>query len=206
MSVFHPIFRFHRIYEIQPEWLREYGISVLLLDVDNTLTTHDNPDVPNEVRSWIERMRAAKIRLMILSNNNQERVEPFAQKLGIGCIANAKKPLGDGVRRTREALGVSNGEIAIVGDQIFTDVLCANLAGVWSVLVEPMELESFPFFKVKRALERVVLKDYHGDDAGAKAARVRRFYEKRRDFKKNERRKISLGTACKRQRRRKKAS
>ena len=43
MSVFHPIFRFHRIYEIQPEWLREYGISVLLLDVDNTLTTHDNP-------------------------------------------------------------------------------------------------------------------------------------------------------------------
>lgn len=56
-------------------------------------------------------------------------------------------------------------ELAVVGDQIFTDVLCARLAGVTSVLVDPIELETFPFFRFKRALERLILR---GDASGAR--------------------------------------
>lgn len=160
MSLFEPVFRFDRVWEITPEWTRARGFSVLLLDVDNTLTTHDNPAVPAEVRGWIARMQAADIRLLILSNNQPARVEPFARALGLSCIANARKPLGGGIRRARERFGVKSREIAVIGDQIFTDVLCANCAGACSVLVEPMELEHFPFFKFKRRLERVLLKNY----------------------------------------------
>lgn len=160
MSVFYPDFSFRRVTEISPEWLCAHGISVLLLDVDNTLTTHDNPAVASGVKDWIAALSSAGIRLLILSNNKPERVEPFAKKLGLGCIARAAKPLGGGVRRARGRLGVPNKGIAVVGDQIFTDVLCANWAGVVSILVEPIELESFPFFKFKRRMERIVLRGW----------------------------------------------
>ncbi len=136
-----------------------------MLDVDNTLTTNENPNVSAEVIDWIGKMKAAGIKLLIISNNKRRRVEPFARKLGLGCIANAAKPLGWGVKRAVKRLGVSRKGIAIVGDQIFTDVLCANLAGASSILVEPIELENLPFFKIKRRMEKIVLKNYRrGED------------------------------------------
>lgn len=158
MSLFYPCYRFRRIWEIGPEWFTVHQISVVLLDVDNTLTTHDNPEVPDEARRWIAQMQKAGIKLLILSNNRPERVEPFARKLGLGCIANAAKPLTRGVRRAGERLGVQKRGMALIGDQIFTDILCGNLSGIVSILVEPMELERFLFFKLKRAAERVVLR------------------------------------------------
>ncbi|MEM1483936.1 YqeG family HAD IIIA-type phosphatase [Oscillospiraceae bacterium PP1C4] len=165
MSVFHPDFYFKRVFNITPAWLRAQKISVLLLDVDNTLTTHDNPEVEAAVCDWIAKMNAAGIKLLIISNNKPERVKPFSDKLGLGCIAHARKPLSGGVKRAMKRLGVTKGGIAIVGDQIFTDVLCANLAGVTSILVEPIELESFPFFKMKRRMEKIILKNYSkGED------------------------------------------
>ena len=158
MSLFYPCYRFHRVWEISPEWFAAQGILVALLDVDNTLTTHDNPEVPHEVRRWIAQMQKAGIKLLVLSNNRPERVEPFARQLGLGCIANAAKPLTGGVRRAQERLGVQRRGMAIIGDQLFTDVLCGNLAGIVSILVEPIELEPFLFFKLKRAVERVLLR------------------------------------------------
>lgn len=158
MSLFYPCYRFRRIWEITPEWFADHQISVVLLDVDNTLTTHDNPEVPCEARQWIAQIQKAGIKLLVLSNNRPERVEPFASQLGLGCIANAAKPLTGSVRRASERLGVQRQGMAIVGDQIFTDVLCGNLAGIVSILVEPIELEPFLFFKLKRAAERAVLR------------------------------------------------
>ncbi len=158
MRLFWPEYRFERAWQITPEWLAQHGLTVLLLDVDNTLTTHDNPDIGPEARAWIERMQQAGVRLLVLSNNKPARVEPFAELIGLGCIANAKKPLSGGVRRALARLGAKKSELAIVGDQIFTDVLCARLAGVTSVMVDPIELETFPFFRFKRALERLILR------------------------------------------------
>ena len=158
MSLFYPCYRFRRIWEIAPEWFTVHQISVVLLDVDNTLTTHDNPEVPDEARRWIAQMQKAGIKLLILSNNRPKRVEPFARKLGLGCIANAAKPLISGYERAMELMGTHKGNTLFVGDQIFTDILCGNLAGIVSILVEPMELERFLFFKLKRAAERVVLR------------------------------------------------
>lgn len=160
MSVFYPEFRFRRIYELTPEWLQQHHISVLLLDVDNTLTDHDNPDLSDEVRDWLKKTQDAGIKLLLLSNNKHERVQPFADKVGLGCIAHAAKPLTGGVKRAQQRLNATKDRIAIVGDQIFTDVLCANLAGVTSILVEPILPEKFWFFKLKRKLEHLLLKRY----------------------------------------------
>lgn len=155
--LFYPDYRFRRVWDITPEWLTQKGISVLLLDVDNTLTTHDNPEAEERVTGWLKAMNTAGIHLAILSNNRPERVEPFARRLGLDFFARAKKPLGGGARRAMELLGAEKGRTAVVGDQLFTDVLCARLAGLVPLLVEPMELEPFFFFKIKRFLERLLL-------------------------------------------------
>lgn len=156
--LFYPAYRFRRIWEISPQWLARQKIAVLLLDVDNTLTTHDNPAVDPQVLDWLQEMRASGIRLAILSNNRKERVEPFAKALGLDFFSRAKKPLGYGACRAMELLGAGKKETAVIGDQLFTDILCGRLAGLVPILVEPMELEPFLFFKLKRFLERLLLR------------------------------------------------
>lgn len=132
---------------------------MLLLDVDNTLTTHDNPDVADGVHGWLARMRAGGASASSSSPTTIRTGWSRSPKSSAwAASADAAKPLGGGVRRAREQLGAGAREIAIVGDQVFTDVLCANLAGAVSILVEPIELEPFPFFKLKRRLEKLVLR------------------------------------------------
>lgn len=160
MSVFYPHCDFRRIYDIPVSFWRERGITALLLDVDNTLTTHNNPQPHEKILDWLARQRDAGLRLMILSNNHEERVRPFAQHLGLEYIASAAKPLPGRLRRALAALGVRPEETALIGDQIFTDILCGRLAGCLSVLVEPMEPEESAFFRAKRRLETVVLRRY----------------------------------------------
>ncbi len=160
MKIFYPRFSFRRVTDLTVEWLKGQGISALLLDVDNTLTTHNNPEVPAEVLDWLHEMRAAGMKLLLLSNNHPARVAPFAQKLGVGFIADAAKPLGGGVKRSQKVLGETPEGIALVGDQIFTDVLCANLAGITSILVEPMQLESSWPFRLKRWAEQLAMRGY----------------------------------------------
>ena len=161
LSLLYPDHYVHRIWDLSPEWLASHNIKVLLLDIDNTLTTHNNPDVPAEVMQWIHKIKQAGIRLFILSNNYPKRVAPFAQKLGVEYIANAAKPLDFGIRRVLKRLHANRRSLAMVGDQLFTDILCAKSAGVISILVEPMEKEPFLFFRLKRRIEKKVLQNYH---------------------------------------------
>lgn len=156
--LFYPDYRFRRVWQITPAWLKKKGISVLLLDVDNTLTTHDSPVVPPQVWEWLEQMKENKIPLAILSNNSDERVKPFAERLGVPFFARAMKPLGQVAHAAVSALGAKENQTALVGDQIFTDILCARTAGLIPILVEPMEPEVSAFFRCKRVLERVVLR------------------------------------------------
>jgi len=168
LSIFHPTILLHRIYEIEPQRLRQWGVTTLVLDVDNTLTTHDNP-VPNQdVLRWLEQMKALGMKLVILSNNYAQRVEPFAKRLGLDYTARAWKPLSKGFRETARRLKVAPAEMAVVGDQIFTDVLGGNLFGAKTILVEPMEPETGLGFRLKRRLEKGILRRYRQKRGEAK--------------------------------------
>lgn len=161
MSLFYPDYSFRRIYEIPSRFFLERGIGALFLDVDNTLTTHDNPVPHKEILGWLEEQRKAGLRLLVLSNNTEERVAPFARGLGLEYVANAKKPLPFPLWRALREMGLSRREAVVIGDQIFTDVLCGRFARCLSVLVEPMQEEDWGFLAVKRRWEKVVLKRYH---------------------------------------------
>ena len=160
MSIFYPDIDVKRIYDIPASFFTERGVRLLFLDVDNTLTTHNNPVPHEKILNWLEEQRRAGLRLMILSNNHEARVAPFAQGLGLEYLSDAAKPLPGRVRRMLRELGMRSDEAALIGDQIFTDVLCGRLTGCLTILVEPMEPEGFGFFKIKRALEKGILRRY----------------------------------------------
>ena len=161
MSLLYPTLYLPSITRLQPKQLECWGVRGLILDVDNTLTTHDNPQPHPEVLLWLEQMRSAGISMMILSNNHPPRVEPFAKLLELPFTADAAKPLPKGFRRAAARLGLPREQIAVVGDQIFTDILGGNFFGTKTVLVEPIQLEATWFFRVKRRLERSILRNYN---------------------------------------------
>ena len=146
----------------------------LLLDIDNTLTTHDNPIPAEGVEQWVTRMRSAGISLCLVSNNHPPRVAPFAARLGVDFVCDGKKPLSKGYREALRKIGLSRKETAAVGDQIFTDVLGANLFRVPCIFVFPMEMEGTWFFRLKRKLEIPFLPRKIYEDQAAETALERK--------------------------------
>lgn len=159
MSLFYPTMYRRRVTDVTLADLRRLGAGAILLDIDNTLTTHDAPDLSPEVAAWLERMRGAGIAMTVVSNNREERVRPFAEKIGLHFQARAGKPLSRGYRAAAARLSCSPAECVAVGDQIFTDILGANLAGMPSILLEPIQPERDQKLIVfKRFWERLLLR------------------------------------------------
>lgn len=155
--LFKPTYVFNDITEITADFLNKHNIKGLLLDLDNTLTTHNNPVPPQSSLEWLDRMRKAGIKMMIVSNNSAERVEPFARELGLNFVPKGKKPLTFGYTRAQKILGLDKRNLAAVGDQIFTDILGSNLKGIRSLFVFPIEPETSLPFRFKRACEKPFL-------------------------------------------------
>lgn len=161
MSVFYPNRLESRVTDIDPQQLAEQGIRGLLLDVDNTLTTHDNPHLSDAVREWLDQVAQAGLRAVIVSNNCEERARPFAAAIGLPFIAKAGKPKPSGFRRAAQLLQLSAEQCAVIGDQIFTDVLGARLSKMYCIQVLPIEPEQGqPFIAFKRKLEKPIVRRY----------------------------------------------
>lgn len=159
MGLFRPTYRRQRITELTIEELTSWQIKGILLDVDNTLTTHYCPDLSEEVAAWLRTVASTGIALTVVSNAKRYRVEPFAQKIGLSCVWLAAKPLPFGFWRGMKRLGVSRRHCLAIGDQTFTDTLGAKLAGIRVVQLQPIKLEEDkPFMMFKRRIEAYILK------------------------------------------------
>lgn len=152
--LFKPTIVLNSVLDINKELLDNNGIKGLILDLDNTLTTHNNPKPADGVLEWIDNMKKSGISLIIVSNNRFDRVRPFAEALGIDFVSDGAKPLTIGFKKARLKMKLSFSEVAIVGDQFFTDILGANLKRIKTIYVFPFELEKGIFFKIKRTLEK----------------------------------------------------
>lgn len=138
-----PEYSFNKLTEVTPEFLNKNGITLLLLDLDNTIAPYGQTAPGREVVRWAEACREKGITLFIVSNNrSSERAGSFARALGIEFVYRAKKPSGRGIARALELTGKSRGETALAGDQIFTDVLAAGRSGITSIMVEPISLKN----------------------------------------------------------------
>lgn len=153
-----PHYRIHHVWELTPERLQHWGLCSLLLDVDCTLKRYHQDEALPEVIAWIEELRVEGIRLCLVSNGMGHRIEQFAERLSLPCVAKALKPLPWGLWSAIEKLEAEPSQTAIVGDQVFADVMAGRLAGIRSILVEPIHPEEEPWYtRLKRWPERLVL-------------------------------------------------
>lgn len=149
-----------KVTEITPEYLKENNIKALILDVDNTLLDFDLKIVDG-LEDWGKEIKNNDIKLIILSNSNKEtKVKMVADLLGIEFIKFAMKPLKRGFRLAQKRLEVPSENIAVVGDQIFTDVIGANRSKMFSILVEPLAEKDLWMTRFKRPIENIVIKKY----------------------------------------------
>lgn len=159
---------FDSIHEITAEFLISCGIRAVVLDIDNTLVTYGMAKPTPEVLSWIESLRAGGLSVAIASNNHRERVELFNEEIGAFITWESKKPSAKSIHMAASHFGVKESEIAIIGDQIFTDIWCARNAGSYAILVVPLKYKENLFFRFKRMCEKPFIRAYKKKNAKSK--------------------------------------
>lgn len=144
---------------IDLEGLSARGVDSLLLDLDNTLLPRDTNEVTPELAAWAGLLKERGFSACLVSNNWHGRVHAVARELGFEILPKALKPLPRGFREGMRLLGAVPGRTAVVGDQLFTDVLGGNMAGCTTVLVTPLSATDLPHTLFLRLIERALLAD-----------------------------------------------
>jgi uncharacterized protein len=157
-----PHLQLDTVLELSPARLRALGLDGLLLDVDCTLKDHHATAFPAEVVAWTRAVQAAGVRLCLLSNGRPRRIGGLAGALGVPFVSQACKPFPFRCLTALRRLGLERHRVGLVGDQVFADVLAGRLAGLFTILVRPTSPEEPWFTRLKRPLERRVLRHLNG--------------------------------------------
>jgi len=158
LKIFYPKMYISSILQIEPELLKKKNIKGVLLDLDNTIIRRDEDGFTPEVSEWLSGLRSEGFKLGIVSNNSRKRVGTIAGSMSLPAVHRAVKPYVGSFRRALNLLGTSAGETALVGDQIFTDILGGNLTGLYTILVVPMKGREFLGTRLfTRPLEKILL-------------------------------------------------
>ena len=125
--------------DILPSWLHKQNIRLLMLDFDNTIVPYTTSIPTGDMTAWLEMMAGCDIQVCIVSNSRNDRVPAFCRAYGLDCITHAKKPFSKGIKACLAQYGIPAAQAALVGDQIFTDTLGGNRAGVTSILIRAID-------------------------------------------------------------------
>ena len=139
--------------DLTPWLLKDRNIHLLMLDFDNTIVPYTTNEPTEKMDRWLRQMLEGEIPVCVVSNSTNDRVKKFCQGYGMACITHARKPFPKGIRQCLARYGVPAGEAALVGDQIFTDVLGANCAGAQSILVRAIHNHNI-WLKLRHVAEK----------------------------------------------------
>jgi hypothetical protein len=143
------------IWDIDLEALRAEGVRGLMLDLDNTLVDWNRNEVRPQVRAWLDVARAGGMRLSLVSNAIRgRRVKAIGAELALLVVTWALKPFPGGFRRAMALMGTGPADTCAIGDQVFTDMLGANLLGIRTILVTPLSPRESPHTRLIRLVER----------------------------------------------------
>ena len=147
-----------RITAIDLSELRARGIRGVIIDLDNTIVGFRSLEPLEEDAAWVRQAKGLDVRVAVLTNNGTPWASEIAKDLGVPCIPRARKPLPHGFRRALHVLEVEPHEAVVVGDQLFTDVLGAKLAGLEVILVDPLVRHDPWNTRPLRWMERIVMR------------------------------------------------
>ncbi len=131
------------------------GIKGLIIDLDNTMTPWNDVEVGPKVAEWFSKLQKAGIKACVVSNNKRrQRVAVVAESLGIPFVFRATKPRRRAFRAGMAILGTGLHDTAVIGDQLFTDILGGNRLGLYTILVSPMSEREFIGTRFLRRMEK----------------------------------------------------
>lgn len=156
LNQFKPTWMIESIYTLMPDELKANGIKAILTDLDNTLIAWNNPSGTQELRQWLNEMKANQIPVIVVSNNNHKRVEKAVQRFDLPFVARALKPFKTGIQKALKEYQLQPDEVVMVGDQMLTDVLAANRMNIRSILVKPLMQTDAWNTRINRLMERKI--------------------------------------------------
>lgn len=156
LKTFYPDDYIASTYVIPFEELYKKGYRGLIFDIDNTLVPHGAPADERAIVLF-ERLRKIGFDTCLISNNQEPRVQPFADKVGSKYVFGAHKPSTKNYKKAMELMKTRKDNTLFVGDQLFTDVWGAKRTGIKSILVKPIHPKEEIQIVLKRYLEKIVL-------------------------------------------------
>ena len=146
--------------DVSASFLREMGTKVLFVDIDNTLAPYEQPEPDENIQNWVTELRNEGVEIVLVSNNEPERVERFNRSLGLIAYPKTGKPFSRDMKRHLKDSGLSPEQALVLGDQLITDAWAGHRLGVRAVIVPPIRDKRTLFFRFKRWLERPVIRKY----------------------------------------------
>jgi uncharacterized protein len=160
LEKFYPSLQVDSVQHIDLDTLQKNKIRGLILDIDNTLVPMHRKEADERAVAWIEKVRKAGLKACIVSNASEKRVIKFNERLKLHAIHRASKPGTKAFLRAARMMELKPDETAVVGDQIFTDVYGGNKAGMFTILVKPIDKREILFVRLKRFPEKWILSSY----------------------------------------------
>ena len=160
-NLFIPDRIFENIYAITPDYLIGENIRFVLSDIDNTLVTYNDDEPTKEVLEWFSALDSAGIKTAFISNNNEERVRVFNKDLNYPACSRSSKPSRKSVRKLMGEMGAEKENTCVLGDQIFTDVLCAKRSGLRALFVPSIGPQKNLFGRIKKYFEKRFIAKYY---------------------------------------------
>lgn len=145
------------IHELKVGLLAEKGISAIIIDIDNTLVSWDTREPDEKVNQFVYDLVQKGFKICILSNNSRKRVEEFNKGLKLPAIYKAIKPSRNAFKRAMKLMDATAENTAVIGDQLFTDILGGNRMGLYTILVSPISEKEFIWTRLVRKVEKAVL-------------------------------------------------
>lgn len=154
MNYYYPDAYQKSIYTINYDKLKENGIKCLLFDLDNTCIPYIDKKPTKKLKNLFDNLSDKGFRVIIFSNSPRSRLEPFKKELNVDCCASAGKPRKNKFLKVLKTYNYDLSEVAIIGDQLMTDIYGGNKVGIMTILVNPMSETDMPFTKIYRIIER----------------------------------------------------
>ncbi len=167
LAAFRPSMQVKSIDAISPLELQKRNIRGLIIDLDNTMTPWNATEVGPKVGQWFKSLAQYNINCCVVSNNNEQRVAAVANSLGIPFIHKATKPRRWAFYRAMELTGTGIKDTAVIGDQLFTDILGGNRLGMFTILVLPISQREWIGTRIMRIFERFVFWSLERLDSGS---------------------------------------
>ena len=159
MKKFYPMIYQKTIHDINYQKLKKRGIKCLIFDLDNTIALIEQDKVDEKTKRLFEVLEK-DFKLIIISNNTRNRVEPYAKALKCDFVSFALKPLGYGYKRIQKKYNLKKEEMAMIGDQLVTDIHVGNRMTGCSILVEPLGKKDLKITSLNRLIEKLIFKHF----------------------------------------------